>query len=220
MRASPGAPAHRAPQSCERLAPSSGRDVCAAFQPSASGRHAGRRRRRFVEALWRRLWLDSRHFLLRPADAQNEAGGTRRAWSDETHPGLFPELLADGLEGRPGGASRPWWWQGDPCKASLIRQVSDPDVYLPFPELDRETLSGRDAGLGEVAVPLSPHGLRRVAEVDRVNDRPPLPAIVRRRVAIGEWTSARPDVLEPHAANAQLVDVERQGSDGAGILDA
>lgn len=43
-----------------------------------------------------------------------------------------------------------------------------------------------------------------------------LPAIVRRRVAIGQRPSARPSVLEPGSAHAALVDVERQAQTAPG----
>jgi hypothetical protein len=71
-----------------------------------------------------------------------------------------------------------------------------------------------------MAVPLRPDRLRRVAQVDRVDNRALLPTVIRGRIAVREWAPTWPSVLEPGAADTQLIDVERQESDCAGILDA
>jgi hypothetical protein len=58
-------------------------------------------------------------------------------------------------------------------------------VDLPVPELSRHLRERRDHALGQVPIPLGPHRVLAVGEIEGVDDISSLPAVVGRRLAFG-----------------------------------
>jgi hypothetical protein len=57
-----------------------------------------------------------------------------------------------------------------------VRDLRERD--FPLPEIARESVLGRQSFFSELPVPLGPHCLFAVTEVERLDDRPALPAVI------------------------------------------
>jgi hypothetical protein len=96
-------------------------------------------------------------------------------------PALAVQLLAYDLEGGPAAASRSWCGQADPGEPGGVGQVSHwQRGHLVVPKVAGEGHQWRQAGFGEVAVPLGPNTVWAVGQVEGVHDRAVLPAVVPR----------------------------------------
>jgi hypothetical protein len=100
-------------------------------------------------------------------------------------PTVLRELFADTLEGTPRAPARNGRLQAGVDEAFGGGEVGDFDIHLPRPQLARHLRQWRNHALGEVAVPLGPGGVVAVGEAERVDHVAALPAVVRRRLALG-----------------------------------
>ena len=73
---------------------------------------------------------------------------------------------------------------------------------MPAPEIPGKRTLWRNPRLGEVAIPLRPDGRLRLRQVERVDDLPTLPAIVRSVLAWRKRRKTGRGVPEPLAVNA------------------
>jgi hypothetical protein len=78
------------------------------------------------------------------------------------------------------------------------------------PDVSRKLLQRWDASLGEMAVPLGPERRFLGGEVKGIDDVPPLPPIVARRLRPGTWVGAVWDLTQPGAGGVDRIDVEGQ----------
>jgi hypothetical protein len=180
---------------------------------SSSGAQAGRRRRWFGDSEWRRNCLGAINAVLVAAEqAKNGPLYSRSAWCQQSCPSCRGELLADALVRGPLSTARSRRGQPDRREHWLCREVGDFDIYLPRPHLAGHLCEWGNGALGEVPIPLGPSRLLAIGEVEGVDDATPLPAVVRRRVALGQRRRAWVGVLDPASAHGDRCHVERHVS--------
>lgn len=180
---------------------------------SLSGAQAGRRRRGFGDSMWRRNWLGAINAVLAAAEqAENGPLYSRSAWCQQPCPACRGELLADTLVRGPLSTARSRRGQPHRREHWLYREVGDFDIDIPRPQLAWHLCERGNGELGEVPIPLGPSRLLAISEVDGVDDVTPLPAVFRRRVALGQRRRAWIGVLDPASAHGDRCDVERHVS--------
>lgn len=98
-------------------------------------------------------------------------------------------------------------------------QVGDGDVDLPEVVVVGDGCAGREAALGEVAVPLGDGGVWFVGEVEAAYQFAALPAPVGRLGAACEHVGAVGGVADPFAGDGDGIDVKRHVLGDAGVLE-
>lgn len=137
--------------------------------------------RRLADGFRRRDRLRTGEFAVAAEYADDEVAGARRRGRQDRLESFFEQLLADFLEGRPLGSPRLGHGQSDSLEAVLIREVCDVrQRERPFPKIAGEHCSRRGGQLREGSVPLSPHGVRLIGEVEPFDNRSALPTPVGR----------------------------------------
>jgi len=67
----------------------------------------------------------------------------------------------------------------------VSRKIGDFDIDQSRPQVARHLCKRRNGTLGKVSIPLDPSGLLAIGQIERIRDIPALPAVIRRRIALG-----------------------------------
>jgi hypothetical protein len=103
--------------------------------------------------------------------------------------------------------------QADPRKLRRLAEVGDLDVPHPMPpDVPGQLPQRRDSALSQMSVPLRPKRRLVLCEIEGIDDRATLPAVVARRVRASARIRTVRDLTQPPAGGRDGVDVERQVS--------
>jgi len=184
------------------------------WRTSFSGTNSGRRcwrfgndaRRRRGQRLQRRSILDE--------EAEHEPFRTSGAWGKQPRPPLPPERLAHLLIRRPRLPPRRWRVKPDASESIGHRQVGDIDTaHAVAPYVARKVAHWWNPSLSKMPIPLGPERVRLIGEIQRVDDRAALPAVIARGLRSRTRICIVRHVAQPCAGGVDWIDVERQMSD-------
>jgi hypothetical protein len=148
-----------------------------------SGPHPGRRRGRLAHDPRPTNRAGRENARTSDEEAEDQSIDSRCARRDETRPSLTPERLADLLERSPAGTPGHRQCEAHTGQASRIAKISRLEAgYSVAPHIAWQLSHGRQATLGQLAIPLRPERVLAVREVESVNNGATLPAAISGRL--------------------------------------
>jgi hypothetical protein len=158
----------------------------------------------------RRRWQRTRSidFPILTEQAKHKCRRARGGGRQQSAPTLCPQPMAYTLKHRPLESTRLGNRETNPRKAPGVGKVRDAiEVDLPSPEITRQGSHRRNTRLRKEAIPLCPHGGFAVAEVERIDDRASLPAVIRRILRQIEHIATARDVTPPKTRDVYCVNI-------------